>query len=198
MKRMKKAMVIALSCAIALSLGACGKKPVSENSGKTEATTEALKELAAAAAGTTFEGTGYTVVIPENWEQTTLAGYEFAIYCTQEYGSEFTENMNILYEDLSAYGSMTLDDYAQAAMRAYENKTGYTITGSEKRSVNGEPVYILNSTATQSGSTYQCEQMIVVKNSTAFIITFSGDTEGGYTGAQAEAESIMASFRVTK
>lgn len=199
MKKLKKTMVTVLVAAAVLSLAACGKEDADKKGEPaTETTTEALKELSAAAVGTTFEGNGYTVVIPENWEKTTLSDFEFVIYCTEEHGSDFTENLNILQEDLSAYGSMTLDQYAQAAMRQYEGLSGFTVINSEKRLVNGEPVFMLTSTATQGGSAYQCEQMVTVKNQTAYIVTFSGDTEGGFTGAQADAEAIMASFRVTK
>lgn len=200
MKKLKKTMVTVLAAAAVLSLAACGKRDADKKGEPgTETTTEALKELSAVAAvGTTFEGNGYTVVFPENWEKTTLSDLEFVIYCTEEHGSEFTENLNILQEDLSAYGSMTLDQYAQAAMRQYEGLSGFTVINSEKRLVNGEPVFMLTSTATQDGSAYQCEQMVIVKNKTAYIVTFSGDTEGGFAGAQADAEAIMASFRVTK
>lgn len=193
MKKFRKFMVTVLAVASVLSLAACGTEKTKENE-----TRETLKELAAPATGTTFEGTGYSIVVPEKWEQMSMTGYEFVIYCTVENGSEFTENMNVLREDLSAYGSMSLDDYAKAAMNQFEKTPGYTITSSEKRLVNGEPVFIINSTVTQNGASYQCEQMAVVVDKTAYVITYSGDTDGGFSAVQADAEAIMASFKVTK
>lgn len=194
MKKLKKIMVTVLSVAAVLSLTACG----SEKQKQKENETETIKELAAPASGTTFEGIGYSIVIPEKWEQMSMTGYEFVIYCTEEKGSEFTENMNVLREDLSAYGSMTLDDYTKAAMSQFEKTPGYTINSSEKRLVNGQPVLIIKSTVTQDGESYLCEQMAAVENKTAYVITYSGDADGGFSAAQADAEAIMASFKVTK
>lgn len=185
MRKLKKAVAVVLMAASLMSLAACGSK------GKTE-----LPTLAEAAAGETFEGSGYTVVIPDTWKKASMSGYEFVVYRLADGGGDFAENINILKEDLSAYTALSLDEYVTAAKEQLKKTSGYAITGEKKVTVNGEEAVILNESIEQDGETYLCQQMVIVKTKKAYIITYSGDSEGGYEAGLAEAESIMASFKI--
>ncbi len=188
MRNLKKAAATVLAAAAVFALAACGN---SSGGGKSQNPT-----LAQPAEGETFNGSGYSVVVPDTWEQTELSGYEFVAYAVNGGGADFAENMNILTEDLSAYGNMSLDTYVEQAKKQFAAQSGFEITDERKVSVDGYDAVMLKETVTQSGTTYKCEQMVTVRGKKAYIITYSGDNEGGFDSMLSEAESIMASFKV--
>ncbi len=129
-----------------------------------------------------YQGTGYTILVPKTWSETTVNNAELAFYYPATSNDGFAENFNVMLQDLSAY-SIDLDAYKDVTLAEYETM-GYTVASVEKGSVDGVDAYALvaaTNVTIADGSTITCAvcQIFTIRNKTAYIFSFAAD-EAGY------------------
>lgn len=192
MRKLKKIAIVAMSVLTLLSFTACGSK----SSKKAD-----LPTLAAPAEGTAIEGTDYTLNLPDSWVDgsslsslnSSTAQADLIICCTETAGSEdFAENINVM-RSKSASG-VTLSQYKEQVLKQYKSTTGFEVEGTTDCSVSGNEAFALVSKVTQSGITYKCKQVCFIAGDYVYVITYAGDTDGGYDEKESEANAIIASF----
>ena len=129
-----------------------------------------------------YQGTGYTILVPKTWTETTVNNAELAFYYPTTSSDGFAENFNVMLQDLSAY-DMDLDAYKDLSISQYKD-IGYNVLSVEKGAVDGIDAYALAATTSVTvadGSTITCAicQIFAIHNKTAYVFTFAAD-EAGY------------------
>lgn len=129
-----------------------------------------------------YQGTGYTILVPKTWTETTVNNAELAFYYPTTSSDGFAENFNVMLQDLSAY-DMDLDAYKDLSISQYKD-IGYNVVSVEKGAVGGVDAYALAATTNATltnGSTITCAvcQIFAIHNKTAYVFTFAAD-EAGY------------------
>lgn len=192
MRKFRKIAVVAVSAMTLLSFTACG--------GKKEST---APTIAQPAQGTSIDGTGYTLTYPDTWmdgkeaaSYSAAAKADLILYSQEGAGDDtFAENINVVQGD--AGKNAKIDDYIDQVKKQYQSSSAYNLVEEpQKCSVNGIDAYKLVTEVKQSGVTYKCKQVCLIANDKAYVITYSGDVNGGYDGKESEADSIMASFKL--
>lgn len=213
MRNMKKLTAVICAVVATLSIAACGSSSEGTITSTTVATPTLSNEtkaaevkttaaagtsatLAAPATGTEKVGTGYSLTFPATWVESTSAGCDMVMMNSACTSTSFTTNINVVIEDVSAYGTMTSETYCEAAKSQFANTTGYTVTGTQKCSVNGVEAYTLTCDAVQSGISYKIKQLYVVSGGKAYVTTFSAGADGTYEKDVVEGDSIFATFQV--
>lgn len=209
MKRIKK--LSAFFCAIVamFSIVACGgdsdntitsttvATPTLGNEDKTTApTTEAAKAptLAVPVTGTEVSGSGYTLTFPDTWTASTSEGCDMVMLDAGSTGS-FMTNLNVVIEDVSAYGSaITAAVYCEAA-KSQLTGSGFTVKETKNVTVNGQDAYTLTCEAVEGDVKYIVKQLYVVGGGNAYVTTFSAGSET-FDKDIAVGDSILASFKL--
>lgn len=190
MNRLKKGFVIALSAITVLSLVACGKSD-SDNK-EEESTTSSHKTNFM---GIMYRGTGYDLTVSDNWEKVDDKTTDLMFTDINSPNEDFKQTINVVVEDCSAFDEIqTCDDYLQAALEQYKTKSNFKVLDTGKNTFNGYDATVAHLEITSNNITYKCEQAFIVKDQIAYILTFSGDENGGYDKTIKEAEGIFNQF----
>lgn len=213
MKRIKKLSAVFCAIVAMFSIVACGgdsentitpttvQTPTLGNEEKTTAPTTApttasaqAPTLAVPATGTEVSGSGYTLTFPDTWTASSSEGCDIVMYDASSTGS-FTTNMNVVIEDVSAYGSaMTAETYCEAAKLQFAG-AGYTVVETKNVTVNGQDAYTLICEAVEGDVKYIVKQLYVVGGGNAYVTTFSAGSDT-FDKEVALGDSILATFKL--
>lgn len=140
---------------------------------------------------TKIEGQGYYYGYPSGWSKGS-AGTAETLIVKENASMTVRENINTLSESV---GSYTLDQYREAAISQYAQLEGYTYTGYNEVTINGNKGNILHVSAEFAGTKMLVDQYVLIKNKKAYIITYTY-SEDTTAANKSEAESIIMTFTI--
>ena len=174
---------------IALLISACSGG--SEEQVATEALTS-NEQAAPAGSWHEYNHGDYTVYAPESWEMDISGrmGTMFILFSPQDSNDHFfRENVNMVMEDVSAYGT-SLEEYLEQSKGMLEE---YITDLSNLEITQRNDRYWLSYQGTQGRLTLHFRQMMVKHDEKVYILTFTAPS-GVDTGNEQVAEKIMESF----
>lgn len=125
---------------------------------------------------TEFRGTGYSIYLDgDEWTKTSLAGSELAFTHLGTAVNGFTENINIITQDTSAY-DIDLEAYKDLSLQQYD-QLGYDLIEVEDMEINGQEGYYIVTSTVQDGTKCYIAQWFTLINDTAYVYTFAADEE---------------------
>jgi len=134
---------------------------------------------------------------PSDWrvDQSGQMGTSFFLFSPQSnLADDFQENVNVIVQDLSAYGSLTLDEYVEASLGQIKNIITNASIIVNERVVDGDKEYQkLIYTGTQASYSLKFEQFCYLIDNKAYIVTLTCK-ESEFDKYQELGEKILSSF----
>ncbi len=139
---------------------------------------------------------GFTALYPAKWQvvegaaETTVAFHSPLISA----GDRFSENVNVIVEDLAAHPGLTLDGYEElglANLAAFMPE--FTLKGRSKFTLAGRPAKLVEFTCRQDGYNLHVLQAMTVAGGRAFVVTYTAE-EAEYGRYLAAARKVMDSL----
>jgi len=107
---------------------------------------------------------------------------------------KFSENVNLVTEDLTAYPGMTLEKYMEINLAQLSSfVTDYKLIARENSVVSGTPATALIYTGRQGIFQLKFLQVFIVADNRAYVLTFTAE-EAQYKKYEAAARGIINSF----
>jgi hypothetical protein len=180
---------------LALVAGACGD---GSDSGTGPQPSPAETVATGAPSGTQrLENTelGFTIDHPESWTPSDQPGVA-ALLVNQESAQDgFAESVNVVSEEVPE--EVSLDEYTEATIRNLEaGFGGLEVIGEGPTTIGDLPAHSIEYRAEQQGQTLSFLQTWLIGDTTAFVLTYTGEGEG-FDDYRSDAETIMESFRLT-
>ena len=104
-----------------------------------------------------------------------------------------TANFNIIAQ--GGAGTAKVTDFVDVIKKQYE-AMGYEITNSEQITFNGYDAYKVETTVTQSGLTMKMNQVVIIDNGTAYIISY-GSESSVFDKIKPEFEKVLGTFKLS-
>jgi hypothetical protein len=124
----------------------------------------------------TYSGTGYTIELGSDWTKTTNAAAELAFTHLGSSTDGFSENINVIVQDISAY-DLDLESYLEMSLEQYE-QLEYDVISYKHMTVNGvKGYYCVISTEVNSITCYISQYFTVIDDA-AYVFTFAADEDG--------------------
>lgn len=181
-------MLIVLSAITVMSITACK----SDKDDKKELGGEDFE-------GTVYHGTGYSIKLPDNWVQATNESTDLIFTDVNSPYGDFQQTINIVIEDCTSVEAVqTAEDYMTASLYQFSNSDIFEIIDNDTIKCNDYDAAIVHLDADNGTYQYKCEQVYFVKDQIAYILTFSGELDGGYESTLEEAEQIFGTFTFTE
>lgn len=167
--------------------------------GASETTVEDFEVVASAQAGySTFMDYyyGYSIDFPEGWSLDP--SYDFTSFSSdyESYDDYLIENFNIGIEDLSAYPSMTLEEYGVSAKANLAEDPYYTYVSEGSQAMGlYEGLYFEGLYEIGSGEQAGVKSYVTVQNAQAYVLTYMYELPEKEQYASIMAE-VLASFEL--
>jgi hypothetical protein len=142
----------------------------------------------------TYSTESFSIAYPKLWELNTTGvnGTEFVVVSQRtDSFDQFSENVNLVTQ---VVGQTTLANYAsQSERQITDEMTGSKVLYSKNVVKKGVKVHETHFKANVQGASIIFEQVYIIKNETAFILTFSAE-EKAYEQMKPIANEVMNSF----
>ncbi len=133
----------------------------------------------------------FEISYPEDWQVKEISGVTAFISPLDGADDKFSENVNIVIEDISAY-QMSAEQYAKEADKSWLAADGkLKIIDFSQVMLNGEEAYC----TIAENDNLKFKQYILVKNNRAYVLTYTGQPDG-FNKFQDIAENIIKTFKV--
>lgn len=140
---------------------------------------------------------GVKVNYPKDWEKReNFSGTILMVLAQPESDMDlFQENVNILLEELPS-AEITLDEYKDASTEQIElGIENYSLIDLSKIDINGTPGYKITYSGSAEGYNYKWLQVFCVKDSTAYIMTYTADADAnGFEKFLPQVQEMINSF----
>jgi hypothetical protein len=115
---------------------------------------------------------GFQIDYPEAW--TLYPAYDYTSFTSDYEGNDdyLLENFNIGIEDLSAYGSMTLDEYSDAALDQLLSESAYTFLEQSSQGMGSYEGRLLVGSYDIGGEQAGVKSFFTVHENTAYVLTY--------------------------
>lgn len=200
---MKKKILIAILLSSTVILGWCfqKKQAISTTTNIQEAITETTGTVAQETSSTEPVATSYEYTNKEAWFtlqvpakrtfQENIFNSLVMLYAPQEAGDTIKENLGIISEKIE--GDVNLNSYYELTKGNLETIiSDFTIESKEDIKIDGIDAIKLIYKGTQQDKKLQREQILLIKNNTAYISTYTA-TQDTFSDFVQEAEAIMMS-----
>lgn len=115
---------------------------------------------------------GFEINYPGDWQMKEFSGVIAFMSPPEGPDDTFSENLNILVEDISAY-QMSPEEYAKAADDYWlSSNPGVEIIDSQKTTINAQEVFY----AVAVDGQYKFKQYKFIKDNKAYILTYTSET----------------------
>lgn len=142
-----------------------------------------------------YQSSGFMIWFPKDWtHQENVYWAQVMFFAPQATGDQFRENVSVVTEQLPA--PMTVSDYYTAVKTQLTQLiSGYQEITNEDIDLNGVAAKKLVYKGSQSNYALQRTQVIVIKDTTAYVISYTA-TADTYSDFVKEVDTIIASFTV--
>lgn len=144
----------------------------------------------------TKDGTNYSVSYPNNWRFDTSGkmNTEFIIFSPLETGDTFSENINLLIQNLEGSGVKTMDDFIELSINQVKSSvTDGKIIKSERVNNTPKPYHKIIWSGNMSNMDLKFKQHIFIKDNKAIIVTYTATTEA-FNDYIVTSDKILNSF----
>ena len=171
---------------------------VDESSEPAPATVDDSSEAQPSGNASNTQGNGYTIDIDSTkWNDitSTVSGVDRAYSYVGDSSDPYyaTANFNIIAQ--SGAGDTKVTDYVDLIKKQYET-LGYTISNSEELKFNGYDAYKVETTVTQASVTMKMNQIVLIENGTAYIISYGSETSV-FDTVKPEFDNVLSTFKVS-
>lgn len=147
-----------------------------------------------------YKNVDYQIQIshPSAWKTLeNYAGSIVAVYAPPDSPhDQFAENLNIVFEDISSFPEITLEQYTEKGKEVLEKMlTKFSLLKNESTTISNINARTLTFTATQGIYRLKFKQTSLIVNKRAYIITFSAE-EKKFAKYENTGVSIINSFRI--
>ena len=147
-----------------------------------------------------YKNVDYQIQIshPSTWKTLeNYAGSIVAVYAPPDSpDDQFAENLNIVFEDISSFPEITLEQYTEKGKEVLEKiLTKFSLLKNESTTISNINARTLTFTATQGIYRLKFKQTSLIVNKRAYVITFSAE-EKKFAKYENTGVSIINSFRI--
>ncbi len=205
MKKGEKFFTLSLSLVLLLGLAGAGC-----NSSQPNSKPIAQRDVVAIKGFALYDNNaeGFRIQYPQNWTmEEGASGTLVAFKSPQDTGDTFLENVNIVIEDISQAGKVTLKDYEDAALALLKEASSKPDANlADIKKVDGKEITIDNtparyiaytSTFKPNSSKLYSRQYFTIKNGKVYIITYTASQQKPDTFMDL-VKSMVDSFQITK
>ena len=133
----------------------------------------------------------FEISYPQDWQVKEISGVTAFISPLDDAGDKFSENVNIVIEDISAY-QMSAKQYAKEADKNWLVADGkLKIIDFSQVMLNGEEAYC----TIAENDNLKFKQYKIVKDKKAYVLTYTGQPDG-FSKFQDIADNIIKTFKV--
>ncbi len=141
---------------------------------------------------------GITAEYPAGWKAAEGAMGAIVVFNSplEGEGDQFSENVNIMGEDLSAYPGMTVGKYAETGIAKLALFfTDFRLLDNRRHTVDGRRARLIEYTGRMGIFQVHVLQAMTIADGKAYVLTFTAE-EANYGRYLPAARRIMASFAV--
>ncbi len=147
-----------------------------------------------------YKNVDYQIQIshPATWKTLeNYAGSIVAVYAPPDSpDDQFAENLNIVFEDISSFPEITLEQYTEKGKEVLGKMlTKFSLLKNESTTISNINARTLTFTATQGIYRLKFKQTSLIVNKRAYVITFSAE-ENKFAKYENTGASIINSFRI--
>jgi hypothetical protein len=141
---------------------------------------------------------GMTAEYPAGWKADEGAAGAVVVFYSPLEGSDdkFSENVNILVEDVSAHPGMTIRKYTETGIAQLASFfTDFRLVDNRRHTVDGRRARLIEYTCRQGEFQLHVLQAMTIADGKAYVLTFTAE-EANYERYLPAARRIMESFKV--
>jgi len=140
------------------------------------------------------EDYGFTMDYPDGWNYAEgFMGSIVAFMSGSEQNDVFTENVNVIGQDISA-SPISLEEYTTISLSQFEQYlTNFSLISSEDIEIEGNPAHKVVYTAKQGQFSLKFMQIWTIFDNEVFLFTYTGEL-AHFDDYSSQASEIMDSF----
>jgi hypothetical protein len=147
-----------------------------------------------------YENQAYSLKLeyPSTWKAAEGAAGAIVVFLSPLESKEdlFSENVNVLTEDLSAHPTLTVEGYAEIGIAKLPMYiTDYKHIGTRKHTLSGLPAQIIEYTGRQGVFQIHILQAMTIADKKAYVVTFTAE-EANYERYLPAARRIIDSLAI--
>ena len=141
---------------------------------------------------------GFSISYPADWRTTELGGIIVFLSPLESAEDNFSENINVVVEDLSSAPGISLKEYADISASNLEAMlTGLKIVDRSSTVVDGKETAVITYTRPERDLKLKQRVYILISNNKGYNLTYSAK-EDSFDKFLPQAETIIKSFRITQ
>jgi serine/threonine-protein kinase len=141
---------------------------------------------------------GFSISYPADWRTTELGGIIVFLSPLESADDNFSENVNVVVEDLSSAPGITLKEYADISASNLEAMlAGLKIVDRSSTVIDGKEAAVITYTRPERDLKLKQRVYIIISNNKGYNLTYSAK-EDSFDKFLPQAEVIIKSFKVNQ